>query len=240
MNRRKLLQAAGGVSALGAITGSSTAETRQQTHEICINALSDRLYPYQFAVSGTIEKLENVTHAPYLDDVVTTDAEDDIDGTGCRVHGAVQGGVDCYQFTGNIVAFTVPEQWEGNYTIHTNGYERPASELQTQQDPSEVSCGNGDESDAQDQQGGNGGTFCELKNSVAFSKYSGNDQRPQFDIAVTGELELPSGQRVQRARRELTGPSGQVAMELPYSGEVERLSVSGKVKVILDQRDDCR
>lgn len=238
MNRRKLLQAAGGATALGAITGSATADARQQTHEICINAPGDRLYPYQFAVTGRIEKSDSVAHAPYSDDVVTSDAEDDIDGTGCRVHGFVQGGVDCYEFTGDIVAFTVPEQWEGNYAIHTNGYERAARELQTQQDPSDVSCGNSDESDVQDQQGG-GETFCELKNYLRVWILGESDGPAEFDIAVNGELELPSGQRVGRHRVRLGEDGGYEEVAFPYSGEITCLKITGPGQADIQQQFMC-
>lgn len=117
----------------------------QRDHELCINAPNDQLYPYQFAVGGRIEKLDAAEMANIDPDVVTVDAEDDIDH--CSVNGFNRGAWDCYAFTGDLRAFSVPEQWLNKYNVRFDGRPVSAGDLLTDTNPSEVACGGGDRPD---------------------------------------------------------------------------------------------
>lgn len=246
MNRRKLLQTVGGASALGTITKSAIADKGQQTHEICIGAPSDRGYPYQFAVSGTLEKSAQPRQAPINPDRSDIrDPEDDIDGSGCRVHGATQGGWDCYAFSGDIIAFSVPEQWANQYTIYVDGSEQAASRLQTTQDPSTVACGSesgttdSTDSDPRESEGQSDG-WCPLDNQITIYATETGSEPITYDIAVSGQLELENGQRVSRTRGKLDpGGSLRPSVEFPYSGDLTRLDIDGMGSVRIQQENPC-
>lgn len=127
--------------------GNQGGGGNQSNHELCIHAPNDRLYPYQFAVGGNIDKLETPQMASIDPNAVTRDPEDDIDD--CKCNGFTRGGWDCYAFTGDLLAFSVPEQWAGKYDLRLDGQRVTVSQLVTNKEPSEVSCGGGGRPDCQ-------------------------------------------------------------------------------------------
>ncbi|WP_135824492.1 vWA domain-containing protein [Halorussus ruber] len=149
-------------------------------HELCINAPNDRLYPYQFAVGGNIEKLDATEMANIDSDVVTVDAEDDIDH--CSVNGFNRGEWNCYAFTGDLRAFSVPEQWMDKYNVRFDGRPVSARDLFTDKNPSEVPCGGGDRPDCDP-----------VRNDVMLvldRSGSMTEQTGKFNQAKTGAINL--------------------------------------------------
>ncbi|WP_170977300.1 vWA domain-containing protein [Halorussus salinisoli] len=159
--------------------GGQNGGTRPD-HELCIHAPNDRLYPYQFAVGGSIDKLDASKMASIDSNVVTSDAEDDVDD--CSVNGFTRGAWDCYAFTGDLRAFSVPEQWMGKYEIRFDGSPVGARQLFTSKDPSEVSCGGGGRPDCDP-----------IRNDVMLVLDRSNsmtDQAGKFNQAKTGAINL--------------------------------------------------
>ncbi len=237
--RRTLLKLAGGIAALGS---TGLASTDQATQELAINAPSDQQYQYQFAVTGQLEQTDHATQAPINNAHVTADAEDDIDQ--CRVHGVTRGGYDCYQYTGDLVAFVVPERHISKYTIYHNGAETHARDLLTERHPSDVACGPTDMNTTTggDQDGGESRNedFCPLDNRVAIIRNGPQSVGPvQYTIGVSGELELPSGRRVRQTEGTIRFSGGTEKREFVYSGELVQLSVSNHASVRVTQESSC-
>lgn len=243
-SRRAVLKALGGAAALAGVSTPATAGTE---NELAIHAPNDQAYAYQFAVSGSLSVSSRAVLAPIDNAHVTADAEDDIDG--CRVHGAVRGGWDCYHYTGKLAAFTIPRKDADAYTIYHNGEKVSARLLDSDHPhPSEVVC-DSDAREGKDEEGGDATTrtdgtkhsgFCPLDNEVAITR-SGTkwDGPASYTIEVTGDIEMRSGKRVGRVEGRIKHGHDPQRHVFAYSGEITHLSVSNLATVRIGQREVC-
>lgn len=197
----------GGGNRGGGQNGSGRAE-----HELCINAPNDRLYPYQFAVGGRIEKLDAAEMASIDSNVVTVDAEDDIDH--CSVNGFNRGEWNCYAFTGDLRAFSVPEQWMDKYNVRFDGRPVSARDLFTDKNPSEVPCGGGDRPDCDPVRND---VMLVLDRSSSMTEQSG-----KFNQAKTGAINL-IGLLAQNDRVGLVSFASSVSLDSGLTGNFGRV-----------------
>lgn len=241
MNRRTALQALGGASALGAL-GSTHSSAITTTHptELCLVAPDDADtttgYGYQFAVSGEIKKADTARDAPIQDRYVSRNPHDDVDVAGCRVHGRVEGGADCYRFTGKLLAFSIDQNYPGKYDVYVNGRSHGADELVTRRDPSDVPCDDDGEGDRADDEGEQ---FCELKNKIRVSPHKSKSDPFTVEVQVSGKLEMSSGKRVDGTKLTVEGRGSAADEWFPYSGVITKLSTSGPGYVSITQDEAC-
>lgn len=208
--------------ALGATAGAlglsqpTTADTKKTItfQHACYGAAD-----YQVRVSGHIEKTSNVEGDDL--DVIINNQQVAKGGLGPAR------GRDTYTYTGKIEDVKV----SGPVIVEANG-ERlytpdcaKEKNIQTKQpedchDP----CDDGD--------------FCPLKNTVTITGNVEQDGVVEFDIRVTGHIELKNGKRVTRCRGKLD-PTNQTKVEFAYSGEAT-VDVRGPGKVCIDQDYPCK
>lgn len=236
-SRRDILKLGGAAITTGAMLkhGVSVADAFQDTHELVINAppRGNGAYPYAFSVGGTIRKIGGQTKAPVNAQHVTTDPEDDVDG--CEVNGWSAGGYDAYEFTGDLVTFSVPEQWEHKYNVWLDGKKVSASDLQTD-DPDIIECGDETISNAAEDDSGGNSEYPSAIHVVMPGPNTGG----VFSFGVTGKMQLPSGEVVGDVTANLggIGVTGNAA-RLPFSGTLSHMSLTDydmEVRVVQDGR----
>lgn len=229
--RRTVLRTLGTASA---ILGLGSANSVAASREICIFAASDKgsAYPYSFAVDGEVEK-SDTSMADIDDEYVTSDPEDDIDG--CGVHGGTAGGYDCYRFSGDILAFSVPESWVSKYRVWVDGEQVSVGGLITEQDPAELDCtsieevgsGGSEVDDESDSQSDDDSGFDPLDSELFFEVYSEDASEVEIDVEVSGQLELPSGERLSRYSGTVQGFISHASSgRIPFSGNLTHLALS--------------
>jgi len=83
--------------------------------------------------------------------------------------------------------------------------------------------------------------YCPLDNSSEIrTQYGAEDEAVHYHIRVTGELELPSGERVQTTKGSLDGHrSRERSCTFKYSGELACLRVTGRGSAHLHQDEPC-
>ena len=235
--RRTVLRRLGAASTAFGF-GSTTALAQGSGHELCINAPSDRSYPYAFTVDGSVEKVDDPAQAPIDSDVVTVDVEDDPDG--CVVRGYTRGGWDCYRFSGDLLAFDLPDQWVEEYNVYFDGESVHPNDLWTGRKPDEVQCAGGTGDDTNDGGGAdtppesNDEKFCPYTNDASF----GAEPKSTFEYRFTTNegIELRSGRRVEEASGTVRNRGGDSMM---FAGEVDSLRLLGAGHATLLQQTAC-
>lgn len=221
-NRRTLLGAlgAGAVALAGTATGTSGAKTLTLTH-VCTGDAS-----YSVRVTGKLTPTSNVER-----DEDESDQSDQSTVSGYMA----AGDRDTYTYTGEITDVTV----HGPVQVTADGQRlytpdcAKGDKIQTKQPDHDH-----DTTTAQDECSDCGGGHCPLANTVTVTANVETKGVVRYDIRVTGELELPSGERVQRCKGELD-PKQSFEIEFSYSGEAT-VDVRGPGKVCIDQDKPCR
>jgi hypothetical protein len=93
-----------GIAALGAVGGFANS-VAAAPNVIVLHSATEDAIDYQFTVSGGLRKTTSSGGAPVDESAITTDPEDDRDGS--TVHGTTAGGYDAYRYTGQITQFDV-------------------------------------------------------------------------------------------------------------------------------------
>lgn len=82
--------------------------------------------------------------------------------------------------------------------------------------------------------------YCPLDNTIVLKSSGSSTHDVYYDIVVTGEIELKSGERVERCRGTLQNePGGSYGIEFSYSGELKCLNIEGEAYVELHQDHTC-
>ncbi|WP_416841654.1 hypothetical protein [Haloferax sp. DFSO52] len=182
-------------------TDSGSTDSGTTTHELVIDGNgSSQLSSYEFTVSGSVEQTDDP-------------GEDNVSGS--TVSGAVGGGLDSFDFTGEITSFSI----DGPATVSLDGQEVDPATL----DGSSDSSGSGDSS-----------TDTTTTHELVIDG-EGRSELTNYEFTVSGSVEQtddPGEDNVSGS--SVTGAVGGGLDSFDFTGEITSFSIDGPAKVTVD------
>lgn len=97
-----------------------------------------------------------------------------------------------------------------------------------------------DQDDCADDNSCGSSDYCPLANTIEIRTTIDSNKPVRYTFAVTGQIELPSGQRVAHCKGQIEAEKdSRYKREFAYSGELKYLRVTGPGSACLDQPAPC-